>query len=83
MALAYDELVDFIAGGTSPSSLVKFQASQATQDRVADLIRREKADGLSLEERSELDNYLQLEHVLRLAKARARTRLSNDELRSE
>jgi hypothetical protein len=83
MALAYDELVDFIAGGTSPSSLVRFQASQATKDRVEELIRREKAKELSPDERSELDNYLQLEHVLRLAKARARTRLSDDELRSE
>lgn len=80
MALAYDELVDFIAGGTSPSSVVKFQASQATRARVADLIHREKSVGLSPDERSELDSYLQLEHVLRLAKARARTRLSDDEL---
>jgi hypothetical protein len=38
---------------------------------VADLISREKNEGISSEEKSELDHYLILEHLLRLAKARA------------
>jgi hypothetical protein len=36
-----------------------------------DLISREKNEGISSEEKSELDHYLILEHLLRLAKARA------------
>ena len=38
---------------------------------MADLIFREKNEGISSEEKSELDHYLILEHLLRLAKARA------------
>ena len=38
---------------------------------MADLIFREKNDVLSSDEKSELDHYLILEHLLRLAKARA------------
>ena len=43
---------------------------------MADLIQQEKKTGLSLEETAELEHYLQLEHVMRLAKARARTHLT-------
>jgi hypothetical protein len=43
---------------------------------VADLVRREKTEGLSADESSELDHYLQLEHIMRLAKARAKKHIS-------
>lgn len=71
MIRAYDEIVDFIAAGTTPLSVAKFQASEGTRARVADLIHREKRAELSAEERDELEGYLHLEHVMRLAKARA------------
>jgi DNA polymerase/3'-5' exonuclease PolX len=53
--------------------VVAFQPSEAAKARVADLIQLEKTTGLSPEETAELDHYLQLEHLMRLAKARART----------
>jgi hypothetical protein len=73
---AYEELVDFIAAGPSSELVAAFQPSEAIRKRVADLVAREKATGLSAEETSELDHYLHLEHVMRLAKARARTHLA-------
>lgn len=73
MIRAYDEIVDFIAAGTTPDALVRFEASQQTKDYVADLIHKQKTTGLTSEEASELDHFLKLEHVLRLAKARARS----------
>jgi uncharacterized protein YnzC (UPF0291/DUF896 family) len=39
---------------------------------VADLVSREKSSGLTPDEKSELDDYLRLEHIMRLAKAHAR-----------
>jgi hypothetical protein len=74
---AYEEVIEFIAAGTSPSSVVSFQPSEAVKERVADLIYQEKNIGLSAEEQSELDHYLQLEHLMRLAKARARQHISD------
>ena len=71
----YEEIIDFIAAGTTPRSLVDFQPSEATKNRVADLIQREKAESLTAEEKAELDHYLQLEHLMRMAKARARRHL--------
>lgn len=55
----------------SPDKLMSFQASEAVKERVADLIEKEKNEGITQEEKSELDLYLQLEHIMRLAKARA------------
>ena len=75
MTRAYEEIIDFIAGGASPDRLAAFQPSHAARERVLDLLRREKAGGLSPDESSELAHYLQLEHLMRLAKARARGHL--------
>ncbi len=46
--------------------------------RVADLIRRQKTTGLSGDETAELNQYLHIEHLMRLVKARARRRLAAD-----
>lgn len=76
MILAYDEFVDFIAGGNTPQSVVDFRPSDETKSHVADLIRRQKAELLSADEMAELNHFLQIEHLMRLAKARARQRLN-------
>ena len=68
----YVEIIDFIASGTTPDAVAQFHPSPEAQQRVADLIEREKADRLSPEEKAELDHFLELEHILRMAKARAR-----------
>ncbi len=68
---AYEEIINFLAAGVTSESLIEFQVSETVKSRVSDLIFREKNDGISSEEKSELDHYLILEHLLRLAKARA------------
>ncbi len=73
---AYLEIIDFIAAGTTPEAVALFQPSPEAQQRVAELIEREKQGGLSAEEKAELDHFMELEHILRLAKARARQILS-------
>lgn len=74
---AYEQIVDFIASGPSTSAVANFQAAPELKERVAELIRREKEEGLGAAEKSELDHYLELEHLMRLAKARARQRLAH------
>jgi hypothetical protein len=72
MLRAYDEIVDFIAAGTTPDAVAHFEPSQETKDYVAGLIHKEKTRGLTPDEASELDHYMKLEHLMRLAKAKAR-----------
>lgn len=78
---AYEEVIDFIASGPSPGAIASFHPSPAASERVALLIDREKTIGLSPEEKTELDHYLELEHIMRLAKARARQRLAHEQPR--
>lgn len=72
---AYEEIVDFIVAGTSPDNVVAFRPSEGAKRRVAELIEREKTTGVMSDETSELEHYLQLKHLVRLAKARARQHL--------
>ena len=71
-AKAYEEVINFIASGTSPEKVIAFVPSLATQNRVSELLHKEKNESLTAEERSEFDNYMVVEHLMRLAKARAR-----------
>jgi hypothetical protein len=73
----YLELVDFVAGGTTPQDVVNFRPSAAAQRRVQDLIEREREARLTPEEAAELGHFLELEHILRMAKAKARLILAN------
>jgi DNA replicative helicase MCM subunit Mcm2 (Cdc46/Mcm family) len=76
MTQAYEEIVVFLEGGTTPQSLIDFRSSETTKAKVADLIHRQKTAMLSADETAELNCVLQMEHIIRLAKARARLRLS-------
>ena len=69
---AYFEIIEFIAAGTTSEAVAHFLPSPEAQRRVAELIEREKQEGLSPEEVAELDHFMELEHILRIAKAKAR-----------
>ena len=71
-ARAYEEVVNFIATQTPHNSLMAFHPSDQAKDRVMELVHKEKENNLAPDEQSELDHYLQLEHLMRLAKARAK-----------
>jgi len=68
---AHEEIIDFIAAGTTPETVVAFRPSPQAQQRVRELIQRRDDGVLSPDEESELEDYLQLEHLMVMAKARA------------
>jgi hypothetical protein len=74
---AYEEIVEFIAS-LRPRELVEFKPSESARQRVWDLLERQKAAPLPAEERAELDHSLEVEHLMRLAKARARHFLTHE-----
>ena len=74
---SYLEIIEFIASGTTPQAVADYRPSPEAQQRIAELITREKKGRLSAEEKSELDHFMDLEHILRVAKARARQILSS------
>ncbi len=72
----YQEFIDLIALGTTPQAIINFRPSERAKERVAELIFQEKTSGLTADETAELNHYFQLEHIMRLAKARARYHLA-------
>jgi hypothetical protein len=66
-----DEILDFLVEQIPAQSLADFKASDAARQRVWTLIAKEKDTGLMPEEKAELDDYLRLEHLIVLAKAKA------------
>jgi hypothetical protein len=75
MTRVHHDIIDFIAGGCSPEEVAEFSPSKRARERVAHLLERLKDGLLSPEESSELDQYVELEHIMRMAKARARQQL--------
>lgn len=68
----YFEIIDFIASGTTPEAVAQYRPSLELQERVSALVEREKEGALSLDEKAELDHFMELEHIMRMAKAKAR-----------
>jgi hypothetical protein len=73
----YLEIIDFFASGTTPEAIVDFQPSPAAQQRALELLELAKEDRLTPEQESELQHFTELEHILRMAKARARQILAS------
>ncbi|MBK8040861.1 MAG: hypothetical protein IPK22_27565 [Verrucomicrobiaceae bacterium] len=78
MTKAYEEIIEFMAAGTTSERMAAFKPSANARKRFAWLLAKEKEDGLLPEEKRELDSAMQLEHLMRLAKARARQLLRNE-----
>lgn len=69
---AYVEIIDFIAAGTTPENVANYQPSVEAQERFASLLEMRQERSLLEDEAAELDHFIDLEHILRMAKAKAR-----------
>ncbi len=70
MTAVFDDLIDFLACSEF-ERILNFHPSETTQKRVEQLLKKKYIGQLSLKEKRELEYFLMLEHVIRLAKARA------------
>ena len=71
----YDELAELLAS-MDPQKVMHFRASEEAQKRIDTLLDKNKHTQLSPEEAQEMERFMIVEHIVRLAKARARRRLS-------
>lgn len=70
----YNIVADYIAS-MSPEKTIELHAPANMQKRLEKLIAKEKSKGLTKDEKNELDHYIVLERIIRLAKANAYLRL--------
>lgn len=73
------EIIAVLASQPTPQQVLAIRSSDGVQGRVSDLLYRSKSGGLSRAEEVELDRHLNLEHLVRLAKAHALEQLSSTE----
>ena len=74
---AYNDIITFMIAGKTPEEIIAFKASDGLNQRMLELITKEKANTISEGEKKELDQYMWLEHLMRLAKARAKKALKS------
>jgi len=67
------ETLDFLASGPTPGQIIAFKASPAVQERLEELLDKNREEGLTEEEAAELDVYEQVNDLMILLKAHART----------
>ena len=70
----YDHLAETIAA-MNPTKVLEIRAPKTATERLESLVEKEKEQGLTVNEKDELDHYLVLERLIRLSKAHARLKL--------
>jgi hypothetical protein len=66
-----EEIIEFLGRGPHPREIVAFHASEQSQQRIRELLDRNRAGTLAPEEEAELDAIESLNHLFALIKARA------------
>lgn len=64
-------IIALLASQPSPEQILAIRPSSQLQSRVSELLAQSKAGMLSTPEEAELERYLTIEHLVRLAKAHA------------
>lgn len=67
----YGEVIDFLSSNPTTEQIIAFKISEAAQDRLEELLYRNREEELTAEEQAELDTYGHLNHLLIRLKARA------------
>jgi hypothetical protein len=71
-----DAIIELLVSQPTPEQVLAIRPSPELQARVGELLARNKEGILSRQEEIELDRYLTLEHLVRLAKSKASAQLA-------
>jgi len=74
----FSELADFIVSLPSLEAIIAYRVPEDVEERVHDLLEKNCEEGLTPEEREEMDKFMWASHLMTLAKAKARLRLANE-----
>ena len=69
------DVLEFLANLPRPEEILAFHASPALAGRVSELLEKNRTSGLSAAEEEEWQRYEYLEHLVRIAKAKAAGKL--------
>lgn len=69
------EVLETLAGLPTPEEVLDLRPALVLEERVQALLERNRTEGLSPDEEREWERYEYLEHLVRMAKAKAKLRL--------
>jgi hypothetical protein len=67
-----DEILDFLLSQPTPQQILELRASETAQERLRDLLDKNRQNALNDAERLELDVFIQLDNLVARLKARAK-----------
>lgn len=67
----YRDILHFLVSQPSPEEIVGFAPSPETQAHVSELLEKNREGALTAVEKSELDEYMRINHLVTMLKARA------------
>ncbi len=73
---ALEEVLEFLVSSPTPQQIVAFRPSIATQEHIRHLLDANQKRKLTTDEESELEEFDQIEHLMRMLKAKARLKLN-------
>ncbi|MBX3086692.1 MAG: hypothetical protein KF716_33975 [Anaerolineae bacterium] len=71
----YEEFADFITSSPTLEEIANYRLSQASERYVSELLEANRTRGLTPEESRAIDDFMRLEHLVRMAKIRAIAKL--------
>ena len=78
MRQVYSEWIAFITSKPTLEAVANYRLSDESEARINYLLDANREGNLTREERVELDDYIHLEHLMRLVKIRAIEKLSGN-----
>jgi len=67
-----DVVTDFLTSGPSVDDLIAYCLPETLQERAQYLLDKKRDEGLTAPEQQEMDEFLQIDHLMALVKAKAR-----------
>ena len=69
----YRYILQFLASNPSPGDIRAFRPAPQMQERISELLEKNRSNRLTPAESAELDEYERIEHVIRMLKIRSLT----------
>ncbi len=69
------DVLEFLAGLPTPEDIIKLRPSKKMQARIKYLLEKNLSEGLNFEEQTEWEQYQYIEHLVRIAKAKAHIKI--------
>ena len=72
----FDEILEFLASTPTPERIIAYQPPDAFQQRLSDLLAKNRSEQLTEAEQVELDEFLRMNRFMSRLKLKARQKLN-------